>query len=771
MHATPRADARPTPPPAGPRRSYDIRGMTCAACAARVETVLGRVPGIAAASVNLALERADVTFSPDAGAPDDAAVVDAVDLAGYEALPRAEDPRERRLAREAREAAGRAEFRQTALVFAISALLTLPFMLAMGVMALGGPHLLSPVTELVLGTLVQVIAGARFYRGAFNALRGGSANMDVLVALGTTAAWGFSAVMVLMRGHDAMGHLYFEGSATILTLVLAGKLMEARARASTTAAIRALMALRPETAVRVTGEGAAEREETVPVEALALGDLVRVRPGERVPVDGWVMAGASSLDESLVTGESLPVDKNAGDHVIAGTMNGEGVLTLTADALGEDTTLARITRLVEAAQTGKAPVQKLVDRISAVFVPVVLVIAVLTFAGWLIAGGGAEAAFVAAVSVLVVACPCALGLATPTALVAGTGAAARAGILVKDIETLEKAGHIDTVIFDKTGTLTEGRPAVTEVVAAPGETADRVLALAAAVQRASRHPLAEGIVRAADAAGLTQHAADGFRSHTGRGVVASVKEPGGGPAAARTVRVAVGNAGLMTEFGADPSALAAAVGRLEDAAQTVVQVAVAAEGEPVRLAGLIALADRIRPEAKAAVARLARHGVTSRMLTGDNARVAAAVAAEIGIAGWRGPVLPADKSEEVVRLQADGRRVAMVGDGVNDAPALAAADVGIAIGTGADVAIETAGVTLMRSDPRLVPAALDIAAATARRIRLNLFWAFAFNVVGIPVAALGLLTPALAGAAMAASSVTVVTSAALLARWRPHLGD
>ncbi len=740
LASPPSASAPPTL-----RKTFDIRGMTCAACSARVEKVLARQPGVVEVHVNLPLERADLVVEPGTA---DEALVAAVERAGYEAAPRAADPTARRREREEREALARADFRRTAALFAVSALLTAPFLYAMAGMVTGDHHLLSPTTQLVLATLVQVLAGQRFYHGAFHALKGGSANMDVLVALGTTTAWAFSVVMVALHGPGSAGHLYFEGSAMVLTLVLAGKLMEARAKAGTTAAIRALMKLRPETARRLTDAG----EEVVPVEALALGDRILVRPGERVPVDGTVVAGVSSLDESLVTGESLPVEKGVGAAVVAGTLNGEGALTLSATALGEDTTLARITRLVENAQTGKAPVQKLVDRISAVFVPVVVAVAVLAFAGWMVAGAGLEAALVAAVSVLVVACPCALGLATPTALVAGTGAAARAGILVKDVETLERAEKVDAVIFDKTGTLTEGRPAVTDVVPVAGRTAEDVLGLAASVQAMSAHPLAGAVVEAAKARGLSPAPVARFRSLTGRGVSAEV----GG------ATVTIGNAALMAEGRVDVAPVRDDFARLEAEAKTVTHVATGGT-----VAGLVALADTVRPEAGQAVAMLKARGIEARMLTGDAAAVAKAIADQLGLSGWRGPVRPEEKSAEVAALKASGRVVAMVGDGVNDAPALAAADVGIAMGTGSDVALETAGITLMRPDPRLVPAALDIAAATARRIRTNLFWAFVFNVVGIPVAAMGLLTPALAGAAMAMSSVTVVTNAALLTRWRP----
>ncbi|MEJ1160016.1 heavy metal translocating P-type ATPase [Prosthecomicrobium sp. N25] len=722
----------------------DLTGMTCAACATRIEKVLARVPGVDSATVNLALETAEV----EAQGVDASALVAAVERAGYGARVRAEEARARRLALEEAQAARRAEERRTLIVFGVSALLTAPFVAAMVPMAWGGhAHWLTPWWQLALATPVQVIAGWRFYVGAFKALRGGSANMDVLVALGTTAAYLFSVVMVLMRGQGSMGHLYFEGSATILTLILAGKLMEARAKRAASAAISKLMALRPDTATRLVEGGT----ETVPIEDLRRGDLILVRPGERVAADGLVTEGSSELDEALITGESLPVAKHAGDKVTAGTINGSGALTVRVAAVGEDTTIARIARLVEQAQIAKAPVQKLVDKVSAVFVPVIVLIALLTFAAWALAGHDLEHAFVAAVSVLVIACPCALGLATPAALVAGTGAAARAGILIKDIEALERAHAVDVVVFDKTGTLTEGHPAVTDVVALGGD-AEEMLRLAASVQASSEHPLAKAVVAAARRHGLALSPARGFRSHTGRGVGAEVD---GRP-------VAIGNLALMQELGVDTRLFAQDLARLEGEAKTAVMVARGGE-----VLGLLAMADPIRPESAGAVAALKARGIETRMLTGDAAAVAAAVGGRLGLDQVEGPVRPDRKSAVVEALRAQGRVVAMVGDGVNDAPALAAADVGIAIGTGADVALETAGITLMRPDPRLVPASLEIARATWRKIRQNLFWAFAYNVVGVPLAALGFLTPALAGAAMALSSVSVVTNALTLTRWRP----
>ncbi|MEZ5840468.1 MAG: heavy metal translocating P-type ATPase [Hyphomicrobiales bacterium] len=722
----------------------EISGMTCAACSARLEKVLSRVPGVAGASVNLALEQATIS---GAGV-DAAALVAAVEGAGFGAKvmeSRAEARRRREAEADERRAG---EERRTLMLLALSAALTLPLVLPMVLMPFGVMFHWPPYLELALALPVQVLVGQRFYIGAYKSLRGGSANMDVLVALGTSAAFLYSLVMLARMGEGARGHLYFEASAAILTLILLGKYMEARAKRGTSAAVRALMKLKPETATRLV-DG---RMETVPVELVGHGDIVLVRPGESLPVDGRIARGATEIDESLVTGESLPVTKAVGDRVTAGTINGTGAIEIETLAVGEETTIARIIRLVETAQTGKAPIQRLVDRIAAVFVPVVIGIAILTFGGWMASGGSFEQALVAAVSVLVIACPCALGLATPTALVAGTGAAAKAGILIKDIEALERAGDVSLVLFDKTGTLTEGRPAVTDIVAADGFSEAEVLRLAASVQAFSEHPLARAMVARAGADGLATARAEGFRSTTGAGVEADVEGR----------HVVVGNAALFAARGIDASGLGAAAARLEGEAKTVATVAVGG-----RVAGLVALADPLRETSREAVARLGQRGISAGMLTGDAAKVAAAIAGAAGLDHWRGPVRPEEKSSAVEAFRAEGKVVAMVGDGVNDAPALAAADVGIAMGSGSDVAMETAAITLMRSDPRLVAAALAVSRRTRTKIRQNLFWAFVYNIIGIPLAALGFLSPAIAGAAMAMSSVSVVSNAALLRGWRP----
>ncbi len=733
---------------APPHVVLDIGGMTCAACATRVEAALRQVPRVGQASVNLALERADVVLRSSAVTPSQLA--EAVERIGYRAHPRASSLAERRREEQEREAARADAERHQLVLLVASAALTAPLLLPM-IAAPFGLHLhLNPWIELALATPVQFVIGARFYQGAWKALRAYSGNMDLLVALGTSAAYAFSAYMVLVRGAESAGHLYFEGAAAVITFVMFGKWLEARAKRGATAAIRALMRLRPERAV-VQRNG---REIEVGIEEVRAGDRVVIKPGERFPIDGTIVAGESEADESLVTGESLPVVKREGDRVTAGALNGVGRLVVEAIAVGEDTTLARIIRMVENAQTGKAPVQRLVDRVSAVFVPTVTAIALGTFLGWLAGGHGFEEALIAAVSVLVIACPCALGLATPAALVTGTGAAARAGILIKDIEALERTATVDAVVLDKTGTLTEGRPALVDVVCLPGVERDDILRLAGAVQAGSEHPLAKAVLAAVS--GVALPPAERVQAQIGRGVTGIVDGR----------RIAIGSRELMRELGVDLAAVEPALEKIEQEARTA--VVVAADRQAL---GVLGIADPIRREAAEAVELLSDQGVRTEMLTGDVAPVARAVAEKLGIATYRASVKPADKEAAVSALKGEGRHVAMVGDGINDAPALAAADVGFALGTGADVAVEAAGVTLMRPDPRLVAAAIDIARRTVRKIRQNLFWAFVYNVVGIPLAAMGFLTPTLAGAAMAMSSVSVVVNSLWLKRWRPAFAE
>jgi Cu+-exporting ATPase len=722
-------------------RQFDIRGMTCASCVARVEKALRAVPGVDDASVNLATEKARVR---GAGV-DTGAVLAAIDRAGYQAL----------VIDAARPAAAAvAPGRLPAWwPVAAAALLSLPLAAPMLGQLFGAHWMLPGWVQLLLATPVQFWLGARFYRAGWKALRAGSGNMDLLVALGTSAAYALSVWMLLR--HGAMAHLYFESSAVVITLVLLGKWLEGRAKGQTVAAIRALQSLQPATALVRRGG----RDLAIDLDGLRVGDLMVLRPGERVPADGRVLEGSSHLDEALLTGESLPVTKNPGDRVSGGAVNGEGLLLAEATAVGGDSLLSRIIRMVEDAQAAKAPIQRLVDRVSAVFVPVVLLISLLTLLGWGLATGDWQQALLNAVAVQVIACPCALGLATPTGIMVGTGTAARHGILIKDAAALETAHALQVVAFDKTGTLTEGRP---QVVAVEGADPRAVLTLAWAVQQYSEHPLAKAVAGAAREAGLTLPAAMDARALSGKGVQARVNGQ----------LVHLGSLRLMRELGAGAGvdALLETAARHEADGRSVSWLATGEAGA-LDVRGLLAFGDRVKPTARAAVARLRALGIDVVMLTGDNRGSADAVARTLGLERVMAELLPGDKADAVRALMADGRKVAMVGDGINDAPALAAADVGIALAGGTDVAMHTAGVTLMRGDPLLVADAIAISQRTYRKIRQNLAWAFVYNVVGIPVAAFGLLNPVLAGAAMALSSVSVVTNALLLRRWTPQRPD
>ncbi len=726
-------------PSAADSHDLSIGGMTCAACVGRVERALRRVPGVQEAAVNLATERAHVVAAPGT---DVAALVEAVEDTGFTAAaivpdaPRTDEGAERR--------------RRDLIHLLLAAALSLPLVAGMAGDAVGADLMLPGWWQFALATVVQFWLGARFYRAAWHAVRGGSGNMDLLVALGTTAAWGLSVYTLLtaMPGH--VPHLYFEASAVLITFVLLGKWLEARAKGHTADAIRALMDLRPATALRLV-DG---REEEVPVEVIRPGHVVIVRPGGRVPVDGRVTGGGGSVDESMLTGEPLPVEKTVGDRVTGGSINVDGRLEVETTAVGTETMLAKIVRMVEGAQASKAPIQRLVDRVSAVFVPVVLVVAAVTFAGWWWVGGDAEHALITAVSVLVIACPCALGLATPTAIMVGTGAAARHGILIKDAEALERAHAVTAVAFDKTGTLTEGRPRVAAVVAGEGVTEDAVLRLAAALQQGSEHPLARAV--AERAAGLAVPPVEGFRALPGRGVAGTVE----GRA------LALGSPRLAVEEGAAGGALSGTAAELEGQGLTVSWLL-----EGGRALGLLAFGDTVKPAAAEAVAALKVLGLTPVMVTGDSRGAAEAVARTLGIDRVFAGVLPGGKADVVATLRAEGHTVAMVGDGINDAPALAAADVGFAMATGTDVAMHTAGVTLMRGDPLLVGGAVSVSRRTYAKIRQGLFWAFIYNAVGIPLAALGYLSPVLAGAAMALSSVSVVTNALTLRGWTPPRGS
>ena len=756
------------PADATPSRTteLDIGGMTCASCAMRVEKALAKVPGVAGVSVNLATETATVNLS---GAASDAntasdALIAAVKKAGYEATLIAPPDAPASAAENAALASSadgkRHQTRRELAAVLASAVLTLPLVLPMVGEWFGLHAMLSPWLQFALASIVQFVFGARFYRAAYRAVRAGAGNMDLLVALGTSAAYGISVYELATHPGD-MTHLYFEASAVVITLVRFGKWLEARAKRQTTDAIRALNALRPDRArIRV---GTDERE--VPLAQVRVGTVVIVRPGERVPVDGAVLEGRTHIDESLITGESLPVPKQAADPVTAGSINGEGAIAVTTTAIGAETTLARIIRLVESAQAEKAPIQRLVDRVSEIFVPAILAIAALTLVGWLIAGAGGETAILNAVAVLVIACPCALGLATPAAIMAGTGVAARRGVLIKDAEALETAHRVNIVAFDKTGTLTLGQPSVTAFEAIGGIGRDEALALAAAVQRHSDHPLARAVVKAYEVASQVAAAesqaptltASAARAVPGRGVEADVE--------GRTL--ALGSTRWLNELGIQvPPQLTERAKQLEAAGNTVSWLMERAPLAPTALA-LIAFGDTVKPTARAAVERLAQMGIKSVLVTGDNRGSAASVAQALGIDEFHAEVLPDDKARVIrdLKIRSAGI-VAMVGDGINDAPALAAADIGIAMATGTDVAMQAAGITLMRGDPALVTDAFDISRKTWRKIQQNLFWAFVYNLIGIPLAAFGLLNPMLAGAAMAFSSVSVVTNALLLRTWR-----
>jgi len=716
--------------------ALQIRGMTCAACAARIEKGLNRLPGVSAA-VNFATEQAHVTVS--AGGHTEEALVGVVRKAGYDAEVLTEASHAEEKAR--RQAVYRRELR----VFWVAAALTLPLLGQMLVFFGGGPMEAIPRwAQLLLATPVQLWAGARFYAGAWHALRGGGANMDVLVALGTSMAYLFSLVVTVFGLEQQ--HVYFEAGAAVITLVLLGKLLEARAKGRTSAAIEELIKLTPKVAW-VERDG-----ELVEVDAarLKVGEIFLVRPGDSVPVDGEVLEGHSSVDESLLTGESLPLTKQTGGRVFAGTINQEGMLRCRATGVGAHTQLAAIVRLVEQAQGSKAPIQRLADRVSGVFVPVVVAIAVLTLGAWWLQGDFTTA-LVNAVAVLVIACPCALGLATPTAIMVGTGRGARAGVLVRNAEALELAEKIRTLLVDKTGTLTHGKPAVTDVAPVVAMEARELLRVAAAAEQGSEHPLARAIRERARAEGIQTPAIRDFAASAGGGVRAELEG----------TRIVVGSPRYLAEQGMAANHSQARA--LEEQGKTV--VGVSRDG---RLLGFIGIADRLRDSSRDAVQRLRRMGIRVVMLTGDNRTTAAAIAHDAGIETFRAEVLPQAKAAEVEAARSDGGVIGMVGDGVNDAPALAAADVGFAVGAGSDVALEAADVTLMRNDLSGVADAVDLSRATLRKIRQNLFFAFIYNILGIPLAALGMLNPVIAGAAMAMSSVSVVSNSLMLRRWRQN---
>jgi len=724
-----------------PNASLDlaIEGMSCAACAARVEKRLNDLAGVVAASVNFSAGRGRVEFRP--GIASAGRILECVARTGYSARALADGERDAEQSERARR------LKRSARLLIASAVLSAPFLAGMLAMLIGAPGWELPRWwQFALATPVQFIAGWRFYRGAYHSLRGGGANMDVLVALGTSAAWLHSSVVTL--GGLSAHHVYFEASAMLITLILLGKTLEERAMGRTSEAIRKLMDLRPRTA-RVL-RGGEERE--VPVDEVRVGDIVMVRPGEKYPVDGIIVEGATSVDESMLTGESVPVEKGAGDAVAGASINIDGAVRFEAAKVGAETLLARIIRMVERAQVSRAPIQRAADRVSGVFVPCALGIAALTFAVWYALGEFAPA-LINAVAVLVIACPCALGLATPTAIMVGAGKGAEAGILIKGGESLETAHKIDALIMDKTGTLTTGKPVVTDVLPFGDLREEELLRLAASAERGSEHPLGRALVEESEARGTAPLDMSDFRALPGRGVEARV--------AGR--KICLGNEKLMAERGVDAGRHAAAVRRLEAEGKTVALLA----DEGGAALGALAVADSLKEGAAEAVSSLRGLGMEIYMMTGDNERTARAAAARAGISRVMADVMPDQKAAMVERLRRDGAKVGMVGDGINDAPALAAADVGFAVGGGTDIAMEAADVTLIQGDLAGVPAAIQLSRATMRKIRQNLFWAFFYNVLGIPLAALGFLNPVFAGAAMAFSSVSVVSNALLLRRWKP----
>ena len=731
-------------------RVFHVEGMTCSACSARVEKVLSQVPGVTAAHVNLALERATLTVAP---VVEESALSGPVAAAGYR-LTAVQDDRY-----EPEVDPGQSRRDRAAMVVAIC--VTIPFLLQMLAGLLRGwtgfdGHM--PVyAEATLATVLQIGIGARYYRSAFHALRGGGANMDVLVALGTTSAYAYSAYLAYSLGAGAAGQLYFEASAIIITLVLIGKHIESRARRSASRAIRELLAIRPVTARVRTADGS---ERDTPVHALQPGDVVICRPGDRVAADGVVLRGEAEVDEALITGESVPAPKHPADTVIAGSMNINGLLEIEARAVGSDSTLGRVIGLVETAQAAKPAIQRLVDRVSAVFVPVVVALAVITFAAWVLSGAGLESALINAVSVLVIACPCALGLATPTAIVAGAGVAARAGILVRDIESLEQANGLTHVVFDKTGTLTEGRPVIASVTALAERDEGDLLRIAASLQQGSEHPLATAFLHTATERDIALADVSGFRSVVAKGVQGEIDGTG----------YLLGNRKLFDEYcpGIEPPDARDSTGSSggSSVGSTLVWLAARTDAGCAYLARF-ELIDALRPEAVEAVDGLRKLGVKPLLVSGDAEAVVERIGRQAGIDETYGAATPEEKERIVSRLTEGGAKVCMVGDGINDAPALARASVGIAMGSGTDVAMETAAITLMRPDPTLVAGAIDVSRKTIRKIRQNLFWAFIYNVIGLPLAALGFLVPAFAAAMMACSSVSVVLNSLTLRSWRP----
>lgn len=713
-----------------------VSGMHCAACAARVESRLNSLPGVREAAVNLATGRATVSYLPGVITAGELAA--AVRELGYGARLAGE------LSRREASRARREEIKWQLVRFIMAALFTLPLAVMMVVSHAGHHFMINPWLQLALATPVQFIAGWPFYVGSYRSLKGGSANMDVLVALGTSVAYFYSLASLLA----GWGVYYFDSAAMLMTVILLGRLLEAVARGRTSEAIEKLVQLQSKTA-RVIRNGG---EMDIPVEEVAVGDLVVVRPGERVPVDGIIVEGHTSIDESHLTGESMPVEKKPGDEVVGASINNFGSFTFRATRVGEDTVLAQIIRLVEEAQGSKAPIQRLADRLAAVFVPAMIAVSVLTFAGWYLGGAGFESSLMHMVTVLVVACPCALGLATPAAIMVGTGVGASRGILIRGGEHLERAGKIDTVVLDKTGTITRGTPAVTDILALDPLDEEELLAIAASGENKSEHPLGRAVAKEAEKRGLELKEVENFEALPGLGISFELAGE----------RWLVGNEKLAQAHGVDLAPLLPQKRRWEEEGKTV--MAVMRGKKPC---GLLALADTVKEGAAEAIAELRQMGLDIYMLTGDQEKTARAIAAQVGIDHVIAGVLPQHKAAEVQELREAGRVVAMVGDGINDAPALATADVGMAIGTGTDIAMESASITLMKGDLRKIASAIRLSRRTLRKIRQNLFWAFFYNVIAVPLAIFGVFTPVIGGAAMALSSVSVVTNSLFLKRYNP----
>ncbi|MGG6447397.1 heavy metal translocating P-type ATPase [Pseudobacillus badius] len=720
---------------------FDISGMTCAACATKIEKRINKMKGVSNANVNFALETITVEYDDQQVKPSE--MIEAVNKLGYELIPK-QDNKEKIDHKEQ-------EIRKQSRKFFFSFILTIPLLWTMVahfefMSFIYLPHILmNPWIQLALATPVQFIVGAQFYKGAYHALKNKSANMDVLVALGTSAAYFYSIYLVwewVKAGSTGMPQLYFEASAVIITLIVLGKLFEVRAKGKTSQAIQKLLGLQAKTA-RVLRDGA---EVEVPIEEVIAGETILVKPGEKIPVDGEILEGRSAIDESMITGESIPVDKVEGDTVIGATINKNGSLKIKATKVGKDTALAQIVKVVEEAQGSKADIQRLADKISGIFVPVVVGIAVITFFIWYFAvtPGDFRSALIPTISILVIACPCALGLATPTSIMAGSGRAAEMGLLFKGGEHLENTQSIDTVVLDKTGTVTKGEPALTDVSVTGDFEEEEVLQLIGTAENQSEHPLAQAIVNGVKEKGITLLKTTEFEALPGYGIRAAVNDR----------EVLVGTRKLMNQHNVGMKDLGALMEKLEGEGKTAMLIAVDS-----KIAGVVAVADTVKETSKEAIARMQELGLEVIMLTGDNQRTAEAIAQQVGVSKVIAEVLPEQKSKEIKKLQEQGKNVAMVGDGINDAPALATANIGMAVGTGTDIAIEAADITLMRGDLNSVADAIIMSRKTMRNIKQNLFFAFFYNTIGIPVAAIGLLAPWVAGAAMAFSSVSVVLNA------------